>query len=692
MVSMSVLALRGQTFQARPLGSAYQAKINQFKKWVDETADVAPTTGKYVTRKNVDLFFLMHLLHRDDIQSQNLKQYKNALKQYANNVEYPPPATPIQVDSPAVEQVIKQHREQYIVKRKNKPQSLHANIMANVLSEDEKRTLVMTSMTFPSWLDLTFSLTTMNQTGVRGDTLRNCIIPSLWIDRTHGPSKHPMMGLLEPDMTGKVLKSVTKYRGMWRHKELLFCGTGWMACSLIYKFSHYPEYMNTSFHHADKDINPDWYKLRLVGWDDYKPMYNVYDRLYKTTKIKWAKCTHFRRQMIDDAQSNRATASEVSLVTGHGESGNLEKFYALDNPPDVMHSCCGFDRDQPYYCDRWLVDVNDPDYPLIERKFDTTAEDLCHKLVPNYRLYLQQYHTSLVKWPCAKNFLEQILPFLCHVYVTDQPTRQQHFAQHEISILFIQVFGTRGVEWCNRQLVLSQDKLSAAKRASIAQADRSNQEMFLTIQDHIQVNSRNTRNDMRQFFSVICQQGSPQESSSMRGIAATQAPWLVGAQRVRPINVTTNQTGQRATNHSADMAQLTRYAPSVVTAPGATNIPSIGNKLPNSAVDIVKDHYRLELEKYQNVSKKDWGSFAMRYSRRLNAMNLIVKEASVVRHVHSRGEAVLVAATKIDTEKGSDSFTKWMNTKRKTKSRNSVQLGVKRQRLFACTNSLSTIA
>jgi hypothetical protein len=112
-LNRTVLQIMADTHNPQTLGTTYASKVQMFKKWVNEDPNGQVIGGKYLKRNNVDKFFLLHLQYRTDIQSQNLKQFRNALKQYASNVEFPPGQGNFNVDSLAVEQACKAHQEGY---------------------------------------------------------------------------------------------------------------------------------------------------------------------------------------------------------------------------------------------------------------------------------------------------------------------------------------------------------------------------------------------------------------------------------------------------------------------------------------------------------------------------------------------------------------------------------------------------
>jgi hypothetical protein len=135
-----------------------------YKKWVDEDPNGQVVGGKYLTRTNVDKFFLLHLQYRTDIQAQNLKQFRNALKQYATNVEFPPGHGNFNVNSVAVEQACKAHQEGYKKARLDKPECAHANLMSDVKCPFPGGQLVLAGSLQGNWADYCTAQTVLNQT------------------------------------------------------------------------------------------------------------------------------------------------------------------------------------------------------------------------------------------------------------------------------------------------------------------------------------------------------------------------------------------------------------------------------------------------------------------------------------------------------------------------------------------------
>ena len=196
----SVEEISRATFNPQKICRVYVQKWKTYKAWVDSTDGVSPTqNGKYLSRENVDKFFLLQLQYKDHIQPKNLGQFKNSLETYSRNVEYPPPMPPFTVDSPSVQQAIEGQRSRYKFKRLQKVQCAHDNLYSDTLSDDDKTTLIIFGSQMLTWGDYCMSQTCMNQSTMRGDSMRFSRLCDTRLDGVHGPmdSKYPMIGFIQ---------------------------------------------------------------------------------------------------------------------------------------------------------------------------------------------------------------------------------------------------------------------------------------------------------------------------------------------------------------------------------------------------------------------------------------------------------------------------------------------------------------
>ena len=232
----SVDEISRATFTPQKICNVYTQKWNSFKAWVYSTAGVGPTDdGKYLTRDNVDKFFLLEVQYRGDIMPKNLVQWKNAMEAYAKNVEHPPPGQAFEVNSPLVQQAMTGQKALYKANHLQKVECAHANMYSDTLSDGEKLWLLNYGMQQITWADYCTSQTNMTQSTMRGNSLCSSRLADLHHNHVHGPmdGKYPMLGFIEQDYVGKVTHESKTISGMWRHQDWMQCGSGWIAVSVI---------------------------------------------------------------------------------------------------------------------------------------------------------------------------------------------------------------------------------------------------------------------------------------------------------------------------------------------------------------------------------------------------------------------------------------------------------------------------
>ena len=132
-----------------------------------------PTNGKYVTRDNIDKYFLLDQRSRVNIQSKNLTHTKDDIQFHADYYEYPPPTPRFIVQSRIVKECIAEHQRTHVGNRLNKPESAHSNLHSDVMSKEEKIMLINCGTQMSVWKDYNCSETSMTQTTVRGELFRD---------------------------------------------------------------------------------------------------------------------------------------------------------------------------------------------------------------------------------------------------------------------------------------------------------------------------------------------------------------------------------------------------------------------------------------------------------------------------------------------------------------------------------------
>jgi hypothetical protein len=178
---------------------------------------------------------------------------------------------PFTVDSPSVHLAIEGQRSRYKTKWLQKVwlqkvQCAYNNLYSDTLCDDDKTTLLIFGSQMLTWGNYCMSQTWINQSTIHGDSMRFSRLCNTWLNEVHGPmdSKYPMIGFIQQDYTGKVTNTFKKISGMWRHRNWLFCCSGWLASMILYRLANGPMYANIHFEHNTHNIAPDWYIFELL--------------------------------------------------------------------------------------------------------------------------------------------------------------------------------------------------------------------------------------------------------------------------------------------------------------------------------------------------------------------------------------------------------------------------------------------
>lgn len=124
----------------------YQQSWIQFCDWIDKTEAVSKTEdGRYLTRENVDKFFLENLQHRLDIAPSRLKMFKTHLQACVSSIETEKCQTEtfFEVNSSCVQEAIDKHKKAYIVAKEERD-TRKLNVM-NFSEERPKRSRAVAS-------------------------------------------------------------------------------------------------------------------------------------------------------------------------------------------------------------------------------------------------------------------------------------------------------------------------------------------------------------------------------------------------------------------------------------------------------------------------------------------------------------------------------------------------------------------
>ena len=192
----------------------------------------------------------------------------------------------------------------------------------------------------------------------------------------------------------------------------MLCGARWTACNVIMSLGY--DDRNYDFSHDNERKLPAWNEHKVVSWRLCSNMKETCERMRKVTDVSRAKCTHMRKQGVEDDQTNGCVPDEVTQQTGHIKSSFFNAYCTVMNQ-NMLHASSGFDaQKEAYVVMRWNVNVNNEEYPLVENA-TLSKMDIARRLTPKHDEHSEQCKRNAVKWPCLDNFIFHLLPFLSEV-------------------------------------------------------------------------------------------------------------------------------------------------------------------------------------------------------------------------------------------------------------------------------------
>ena len=77
-------------------------------------------------------------------------------------------------------------------------------------------------------------------------------------------------------------------------------GAGWIACSV--KMSMSSDNATCNFRRDNDKASPAWHPHKVVSWNDHNNVGDACKIAYKISDVTWGKCTHVRKQDVEDSQ------------------------------------------------------------------------------------------------------------------------------------------------------------------------------------------------------------------------------------------------------------------------------------------------------------------------------------------------------------------------------------------------------
>ena len=655
--------------------ATYTAEWNRFKRFVqspnnDCSVDIS---GKYLTRQNVDTYFVTNIATRDCAVGTALRVI-SALNWYSKNQEFNNVFPRFEVRSLLVEGSMERHKSTYISRQLAKYVDAHSSLPTEKVSHNDTTRLLKTALRMESWEDLFLSYNVDMQTMCRGNTLRKMRLCDIVADANHGPGNPNNPNL--PLMLSFVLKRITGAKdaatyvrviGMWPHKDFLRCGTGAIAAVLFSRF-YFDITTSFRFDNAD-DTPPSWYNLMLVSWRTYGPMGQAYKRLYAKAKVKPAggKITHLRKAAINDAGQCGASREHISRMSKHA-TDKIDTSYLCELPPEVLHVAAGFSvrhGETLYHVPRTLITFE----TLCEGKPDLSAEELANMIFPQRPIWINQFRDSAKYDQASENFLLVLLPHVAKVITQDGIFWVTYFPQHHVSQLLLKVFGNSYVTWAanKREWVKQSEEdlrsnqveaLNAGTQAALAgvhnqAADQGSTmarietkvDISITTQHHIldrinAIEGRIQTHPQHIGLATIVQNEFYNNDASFDGSGNHRSMGL--QQGEVPVESIFGITRQRMLELAPDLGR-----------------PAIPMGMPPTIQILLFEHLELKLDDYAKANKKNWPSaLCMRFSRRGYLFREVMNKADSLR-CGDRAANMQEAARILDNDRQCMSLTKF---------------------------------
>jgi hypothetical protein len=219
-------------FLSVPPDSTVRQMYNRFTEWVDQAPDCNATDdGKYVTRYNVDQYFLRCIPTRGG-QDKYVRKNVSSIQWYVKYREqvHLPAAEQMTILNDAVTaglrtQVIYQLTNQEGVNRGADP---HYGLQDSISNPDRKRIMDYIYNSRPDWGPASFSYSWGLNAAVRGASNRSLVMADLNMSyafgpELEGPTARALLLVLRKGEVHKDRHDTDKQVCCWRHKEPVLC-------------------------------------------------------------------------------------------------------------------------------------------------------------------------------------------------------------------------------------------------------------------------------------------------------------------------------------------------------------------------------------------------------------------------------------------------------------------------------------
>jgi hypothetical protein len=257
---------------------------NRYTEWVDKAPDCNPTDdGKYITRYNVDQYFLRYIPTRNG-QDKYVRKNVSSLQWYVKYRE--------QVHLQAAEQMIILNdsvaaglRTQVIYQSTNlegvnRGADPHYGLQDSISNPDRKRLMEYIYNCRSDWGPASFSYAWGLNAAVRGASNRSLVMADLNMSYSfgpepEGPTARSILLVIRKGDVHKDRHDTDKQVCCWRHKEPVLCSVGATARLFIWKLRQLGDRIN--FYHEEKSERASWWDIPLIEWNKYNGKYDIFE-------------------------------------------------------------------------------------------------------------------------------------------------------------------------------------------------------------------------------------------------------------------------------------------------------------------------------------------------------------------------------------------------------------------------------
>ena len=603
---------------------SYTSIMRQFKAFVDKKyrlpAPAQRTDKEYLTVQNVTSYYCESVKFSKN-SPKTVARIKCGLQWFINRQFVTEQASLFVVEHiPGFNDVIKYQTREYSHSIMEGDIDPHYRCPTDTLSPEENihAMKVLFNSNASNWKAMSMSWTLGNSCLIRPDTFLKLTLPKIRADTRHRPpdtttDRCTVSYILKPyDMKGgrNNGKGKTRVVGSWRHKEYLRCAVGMLAFTLFVQL-HSNDTL--TFHRGPVSRRrPPWWDISLTDdWDNSGVLCNQYRRLLESANIDYCKCSYIRTSGVDEAGYEGELLQDAITTMSKHTRNKFDVFYMCELSPDVLKVLAGFHKRDIYTVPRTDITFEElTNTPIVELIF------------PNINIWkAQRDGIDGDKSVAARNFLDELLPFLARVVLQDGIFFMHDFPRHLVSQYLRNLRNTNTTfeRWANTQ----RHKLNQALPPA-----RTESEMILNAIIDLKADISEVKASVRDIKEGTGNENEQVSSPSLLDTASTRPNSISFNLNLQEL-VQNSSAHQSAISFNINMNPISNSANTITgsTATTTSNGPTepastprtINNTLrsestdsnvpkdfPKTVVELVNQHEVLGLVNFMNTKLTGW--------------------------------------------------------------------------------------